>query len=180
MATWLPLQELRDFVDNQKAADAPWLQDACDNACAKVESLCGPVALTIITNELVEIHGTHEACLNFPVNNTLGVTAITEFRTGIALPLTDWFWDGQLLMRRDKFPAWRDLLVTYQAGYYDATVQTPVVPTWARSMAKHIAQQELRTMGRFRTSGSTDPVGFYVPKVALEIGADYLLLPRTN
>jgi len=115
-------------------------------------------------------------CLSYPA--TRGVTSITEYRTGVAQDLTLWRWDGQLLKRRDGYRQWRSLLVTYDIGYYDATAPSPVAPAWARSMALHIGQQWLKTVGKFRSASGTDPVGFLVPFPALEAGRDYMLVPR--
>ena len=170
---WITSEDLRGFVKNLQAGDEQWLQLACDVAVEKVEELCGPIAWADITEEYVQVERSPEVCLSNRV--TRGLVGITTY-DGLALTVTDWRADGQVLQRRDHALIATDLLVSYRTGYYDDTVKGAAPPSWAKAMALPIAQQYLTAMRRFTQTGQP-PTGaaFLVPYAALEVGHDYLL-----
>jgi len=176
--SWITPDDLRTFVSNQKPGDDPLLTIAADVACGKVENLCGPIAWTAIVGERVEVQGATEVCLQYRV--TRGLTDVSAYYPANPYTLTDWVAEGQVLKLKARTPIYTDLSVSYLTGYFDATDTAAIAPAWARSMALHIGQQWLKTVGKFRSSASTDPVGFLVPFPALEAGRDYLLAPRVG
>ena len=170
MAAWLTVEDLRNFAGNQSVSDDVALQLAVDVAIGKVEELCGPVAFTPITGEVVEVGGSDRFTLTYPPST---LTSITP-DGGSVLTLADWAIDGQVVRRRSGVPIWATLIVAYTAGYYDATAPGATAPAWARSAGVMIAQQHMRTARRFGQT-SDGPVGFLVPSAAMEAMDDHLL-----
>lgn len=173
---WITTSDLRDQAGAKQAIDETKFVDAVETACAEVEKLCGPIAWARITDEYVEAAGSDRACLKARVTREL-VSVTTA--AGVALDLTTFRVDGQVLARRDHRPIGSDLLVTYDTGYFDDTLADERAPLWARRMAVLIAHQSVRVDRRTRLSQSDDEdltgTGYLIPNAALAIGSDYLL-----
>lgn len=174
---WITAEDLRGAAGAKQAIDQDKFEDAAEFACSKVEELCGPIAWATITDERVRISGSTQACLMARV--TRGLTAVADYRTGNVLPLADWDADGQVLERKDGGPVPTDLLVSYQTGYFDDTVEDAKAPAWARIMAKLIGHQYIRVSRRFQIAGGEEDLSqthFVMPNAALDAGHDYLLI----
>ena len=168
---WLGTQALRLFVKNLKTDDEAWLQMAVETACGKVEELCGPIAITTLS-EGHDIDG-GSICLGANVRSVVSIAG----QVGGTYTVTDWEFNGQVLRRRLGATANDVLTVTYTAGYFDADDANAEPPIWATYAALLIAQQWLRTSGRFATTMEPGPVGFLVPFAATEAMRDHLLAP---
>lgn len=169
---WLDPSALRSFVKNLNTDDEETINLAVDVACGKVEELCGPIANTTITGEVHTLRGINSICLHFPATSLVSIAP----EGGTALTVSDWAIDGQVLTSKVGTALWGRYVVSYVAGYFDATDAAAKAPAWARSAALHIGQQHMRTLRRF--GQTTDgPTGFLVPAVAMEEMAGHLLAP---
>lgn len=164
---WLPPDLLRGFIKNGSPGDETFLELAVDGACAKVDELCGPTLLTTITDEFVPVGSRRKVMLSCRVRQLM---TVVDSATGDELTgFSAW---RQRLQRDDRAQIGTDLLVTFTSG-------ADAAPTWATSAALSIAQQYLRSMRRFAQAGAQAvdaPVGFLVPKVAMDFMEDHLLI----
>ena len=167
---WLDPSVLRSFVKNTNADDEAMIALAVDVGCGKVEELCGPIANTTVT-ETVTIRGDQ-------LVTKYRATALTAIATesGTTLTTADWVIDGQLMRNKAGTCYTGRLMLTYAAGYFDATNLSASAPAWARSAALHIGQQHMRTVRRFGQTAE-GPQGFLVPAAAMEEMSDHLLDP---
>lgn len=165
MTTFVTTADLREVVNNGKAADEAQLQRALDVACGVVEDACGPILLT----SLVEVLDGGAAALVLTARGT-AVTAVETYPAGVALAAADFRVSGQILMRRDggTIPA---VEVTYTSGFED-------VPAWAREAALVIAAHYWQS--RLKMPGTPQPgagIGYLVPAQAEAMLAPHRLAP---
>lgn len=179
--SWITADDLRAAAGAKQPGDQLRIEEAVEIACGEVERLCGPIPWATITDELAEVAGSDRVRLKYrPMAQGVAAALVAITTTdGVALTLSDFRVDGQVLARRDGAAIGTDLLVSYRTGYYDDTPDGATAPTWARAMAKLIAHQYLRVTRRnlIDASSATDltQTHFLVPAAALDVGRDFLL-----
>lgn len=169
---WLSYDQLSIAAGVKQPLDLARVSRAATVACAKVRSLCGPVHPEEAIVERVR-GGSHELALRY---RPASLTSIAIYRSGAALAVGDFDFDGQVLYRVDGAMIAEDLSVGYAAGYE----LTDDIPPELTEMAILIGMQLLRVGRRFSLNGeATDlaATGFAVPQSALDIAEDYLLAP---
>ncbi len=178
---WITADDLRTAAGAKQPGDQLRIEEAVEIACAEVERLCGPIPWVAVTDEFAEVAGSDRACLKYRPMAQGASAALVAVTTvdGVALTLSDFRVDGQVLARRDGAAISTDLLVSYRTGYYDDTPDGATAPVWARSMAKLIGHQYLRVTRRNQidasAAGDLTQTHFLTPAAALDIGRDHLL-----
>lgn len=172
MTDWFTADDVRNATANSMAKDQLTVDTAAAVARGKAREACGPVFPVETITERVRVR---VPCGEVPLRyRPATLTSVALYRSGSALTVGDFDFDGQVLFRRDGGAIAEDLQVVYTAGYS----AIDAIPSEIRAYAEIVAAQYIRVSRRFLLNGQ-DPtqVSFAVPAAASEIASEYLLAP---
>ena len=172
MTDWFTADDVRNAVGAVQAVDQARFDVAAKVARGKAREACGPVFPMETITERVRVR---VPCGEVPLRHRPAMlTSVALYRSGSALTVGDFDFDGQVLFRRDGGAIAEDLQVVYTAGYS----AIDAIPGEIRAYAELAAAQYIRVVRRFLLRGE-DPtqVSFLVPAAASEVASEYLLAP---